>query len=114
MTGRLDPKPSQGDIWGRLAARTRPTAGIATIENPRAIVQLVTATLIGSSLITALLGWFMLERGEPLAGYWTLTLSVVYLATYAWYYSTGRVLGPAIAAAIASIADLIIVHVALG
>src|SRR5690606_24003779 len=42
------------------------------------------------------------------------TLSVVYLATYAWYYSTGRVLGPAIAAAIASIADLIIVHVALG
>lgn len=114
MNDLRSPRASHDDIWGRLAARTRPTAGIATIENPRAIVQLVSATLLGSALMTGFLAWFMLDRGEMDAGYWTLGLAAVYLVTFAWYFATGQVVGPAVTAAVASIADLVVVHIALG
>lgn len=105
---------SDGDLWTRLSGVARPSAAIATLENSATVARLVTGTLFGASFLTALMGLLFFYFGEPLAGWATIGLSAAYLGTWIWYASTGRVFGPAVLSAVASIANQVAVHLALG
>jgi adenylate cyclase len=98
----------------RLTQGARPTAGIATIEDPHIIVRLVAGTLVASVVMTGAIAFLMFRFDEPVAGWSTLGLTAVYLVVFVWYLATGRVVGPAVLAMVASFVDVTIVHVALG
>lgn len=109
----ISEKPS-ADVWVRLSGRARPSSALATIENPATVGRLVAGTFVGAALLSGCTALLMFRYGEPEAASATFGLAVAYLAVWAWFLTTKQVLAPAAAAAGASVADLIAVHLILG
>lgn len=101
------PTNADPDFWDRLAARTRPVAALATIENPRIVALLVAGALGGATLWAVVFSAVLFASGEAVAGWTMVTLAAAYLTTWVWHTSTGLAL-------IASVANQIGIHLAPG
>lgn len=108
------PSPKAADFWDRLAARTQPAGALATIENPRTIALLAAGALGGASLFAVVFAAVLFASGEMTAGWITAALAVAYITTWIWHASTGRVGAAAGFALMASVANQIGIHLALG
>lgn len=108
------PTDASPDFWDRLAARTRPVAALATIENPRTVALLVAGALGGATLWAIVFSAVLFASGEIVAGWTMVALAAAYVTTWAWHASTGRVAAPTGLALIASVANQIGIHLALG
>ncbi|MCZ6457339.1 MAG: hypothetical protein O6650_08835 [Actinobacteria bacterium] len=81
--------PTNQSFWERLAARTRASGALETIEDPMTIVRLATATLFASAVVAGLGGLFMVLFDEPAAGVAYLVLGASFLVAWVFYAATG-------------------------
>ncbi len=84
------------------------------MESPRTISKLVTGALGGATFFAALFGVVLFRSGEMVAGWATVGLAIAYAGTWVWTATIGGVAGPAMFACVASMADQVVVHIALG
>lgn len=101
-------------MWERLASRTKPSGALAALESPRTVAKLVTGALGGATFFAAVFAVVLFRSGEMVSGWATLGLAIAYAGIWVWTAAIGGVAGPAMFACVASMADQIIVQIALG
>ncbi len=100
--------------WDRLAAKTRPTEPLKTIENPMAIVWLVLGSAVGAVVFAALFAVLLVGFDEQTAALGAVALTVAYGTALIWFASTGGVAAALGIATVASIVAQLVLHVSLG
>ena len=101
-------------FWARLAARTVPSGVAATIEHPRTLVRVTTATLFGAAANAALTAGVLAWFDEPTASVFAAAVGAAYLGTWLWYAVTGSIRQMAMLGIAFSTLEMFAVHVALG
>ena len=101
-------------FWVRMAARVRPTKALETIEQPMSLVRLSTGAAWGATVFAVIFAFVLLSFDEQAAAWTTLGLAFAYIASWAWFASTGGMLGIIVIALGASIVAQIANHILLG
>ncbi len=81
----------QATFWDRLAARTKPSGALVTIENPKTIIWMALSWTLGAALNsvfpTALFFWF----DEPVTGWILVAFTVFFVVCWFFFVATGSV-----------------------
>ena len=101
-------------FWVRMAARVRPTKALETIEQPMSLVRLSTGAAWGATVFAVIFAFVLLSFDEQAAAWTTLGLAIAYIASWAWFASTGGMLGIIVIALGASVVTQIASHILLG
>lgn len=101
-------------FWGRVAGRVRPSGALKTIENPRVVVRALTITALIAAINTAGAAAYWLAFEEPAAAAVALGISASFVVSWAWFATTGSVLGAGIIAVSLGSIGNVIIHVLLG
>ena len=102
------------NFWDRLAAKSRPIGAFSTIEDPRTIVRIATATLWSAVVVAGFGAVAFFRYDEPGAGWAIGMLSCAYLLAWALYAATGSTLVATVISLISSAATNMYIHVELG
>ncbi len=101
-------------FWERLAANANPSGGLSTLESPMTVVWIVLAWTLGavanSIPVAALYFWF----DEPLSGWISVVLILVYATGWFLFMATGSVRGTFALLMAASLISLAAVQLAMG
>ena len=100
--------------WVRMAARVRPTKALEAIEQPMSLVRLSTGAAWGATVFAIIFAFVLLSFDEQAAAWTTLGLAIAYIASWAWFASTGGMLGIIVIALGASVVTQIASHILLG
>ena len=101
-------------FWERLAANAKPSGALTTLESPMTVVWIVLAWTLGavanSIPVAALYFWF----DEPLSGWISVVLILVYATGWFLFMATGSVRGTFALLMAASLISLAAVQLAMG
>ncbi len=101
-------------FWDRLEQRTRLSGAMASIEEPRTMMRVVTAVYAASVLNALLIAAFFFGFDEPSAGWSVVLLAGSYAGSLLLYVATGSVWGSYVLFALASLANNVYVTIEMG
>jgi len=101
-------------FWDGLAARTKPSGALVSIENPRTIVWMALSWTLGAALNsvfpTALFFWF----DEPVTGWILVAFAFFFVVCWFLFVSTGSVRGTFALLMVLGVVTAAAVHVTMG
>ena len=105
---------NQATFWDRLAARTRPSGALVTIENPRTIVWMALSWTVGAALNSvfpaALFFWF----DEPVTGWILVAFASFFVVCWCLFVSTGSGRGTFALVSVGTMIGIAAVQVSMG
>lgn len=101
-------------FWDRLAVRTRPAGAAASIENRRTVMRIATGAAWAASANALFTAFAFFTFDEPVVGWMTVAITVVFLGAWAVYAITGSIVSLAGITVVASTIDILAVHVLMG
>ncbi|MFB3110449.1 MAG: adenylate/guanylate cyclase domain-containing protein, partial [Gemmatimonadales bacterium] len=104
----------QATFWDRLAARTKPSGALVTIENPKTIVYMALTWTLGPALNAvfpaALFFWF----DEPVTGWILIGFAFLFVGGWFLFVATGSVRGTFALLFVATVIGIAAVQVTMG
>jgi guanylate cyclase len=101
-------------FWDRLAARTKPSGALVTIENPRTIVWMALSWTLGAALNSvfpaALFFWF----DEPVTGWILVAFASFFVVCWFLFVGTGSVRGTFALVSVGTMIGIAAVQVSMG
>jgi guanylate cyclase len=101
-------------FWDRLAARTKPSGALVTIENPRTIVWMALSWTLGAALNSvfpaALFFWF----DEPVTGWILVAFASFFVVCWFLFVGTGSVRGTFALVSVGTMIGIAVVQVSMG
>ena len=104
----------QATLWDRLAARTKPSGALVTIENPKTIVWMALSWTLGSALNSVVLAALFFWFDEPATGWILVTFAFLFVAGWFLFAATGSVRGTFALINVATVIGIAAVQVAMG
>ena len=83
----------EATFWDRLAARTKPSGALVTIENPKTIVWMALSWTLGGALNSVFTAAFFFWFDEPVSGWISVVFAFLFVVSWFRFVSTGSVRG---------------------
>ena len=104
----------QATFWDRLAARTRPSGALVTIENPRTIVWMALSWTVGAALNSVLPAALFFWFDEPVTGWILVAFASFFVVCWFLFVSTGSVRGTFALVSVGTMIGIAVVQVTMG
>jgi class 3 adenylate cyclase len=106
--------PVTAGFWDRLAARTKPAGYLTAFESRMTVARVFTLSLALALVFSMGTAGWLFAAGETAAGWDTVVLVVGLAVAWTWYAVTGSVFTASVIGLVVSLANQVLVHVALG
>jgi len=104
----------QATFWDRLAARTRPSGALVTIENPRTIVWMALSWTVGAALNSVLPAALFFWFDEPVTGWILVAFASFFVVCWFLFVGTGSVRGTFALVSVGTMIGIAAVQVSMG